>query len=101
VLLLEAADEFGGGLRSGPLTGLGGFTHDMCATVLRVARRQRASATSTWTLGGRFPAVQAAHPLDGQNASLSTGTSEETANGLGSSRDALAWRESVGRGGGE
>ncbi|PEN13338.1 FAD-dependent oxidoreductase, partial [Rothia dentocariosa] len=42
VLLVEAAEEFGGGLRSGQLTGLDGFTHDWCATVLPLARASAA-----------------------------------------------------------
>ncbi len=42
VLLVEQADEVGGGLRSGPLTGLDGFTHDLCATVLPLARASAA-----------------------------------------------------------
>ena len=37
VLLVEGADEFGGGLRGGPLTGVAGFSHDLCATVLPLA----------------------------------------------------------------
>jgi phytoene dehydrogenase-like protein len=96
VLLLEAADEFGGGLRSGPLTGLDGFTHDMCATVLPLARASAAFRGLGVDVDWAFPAVQAAHPLDGQDAVLVHRDVAETAAGLGSRRDARAWRESVG-----
>lgn len=96
VLLLEAADEFGGGLRSGPLTGLDGFTHDMCATVLPLARASAAFRDLDLDVEWAFPAVQAAHPLDGQDAVLVHRDVARTADGLGSRRDAVAWRESVG-----
>jgi phytoene dehydrogenase-like protein len=96
VLLLEAADEFGGGLRSGPLTGLDGFTHDMCATVLPLARASAAFRELGLRVDWAYPAVQAAHPLDGQDAVLIHRDVRETANGLGSRRDALAWRQTVG-----
>jgi phytoene dehydrogenase-like protein len=96
VLVLEAADEFGGGLRSGALTGLDGFTHDMCATVLPLARASAAFRALDLDVEWAFPAVQAAHPLDGQDAVLIHRDVRETANGLGSRRDALAWRETVG-----
>ena len=96
VLLLEAADEFGGGLRSGPLTGLHGFTHDMCATVLPLALASAAFRDLDLDVEWAFPAVQAAHPLDGQAAVLIHRDVGQTADGLGSRRDAFAWRESVG-----
>jgi phytoene dehydrogenase-like protein len=96
VLLLEGADEFGGGLRSGPLTGLDGFTHDMCATVLPLARASKAFRELDPDVEWAFPEVQAAHPLDGQDAVLIHGDAERTADGLGSRRDAIAWRQSVG-----
>ena len=70
VLLLESAAEFGGGLRSGPLTGLDGFTHDFCATVLPLARASAAFRELDLEVEWAFPAVQAAHPLDGQDAVL-------------------------------
>jgi phytoene dehydrogenase-like protein len=96
VLLLEAADEFGGGLRSGPLTGLYGFTHDMCAAVLPLARASAAFRALDLDVDWAYPAAQAAHPLDGQDAVLIHRDIRATANGLGSRRDALAWRETVG-----
>lgn len=96
VLLLEAADEFGGGLRSGPLTGLDGFSHDLCATVLPLARASAAFRDLDLDVEWAYPAVQAAHPLDGQEAVLVHRDVGKTANGLGSRRDAAAWRQSVG-----
>ena len=70
VLLVEGAGEFGGGLRSGPLTGVDGFTHDLCATVLPLARASAAFRSLDLDVEWAFPAVQAAHPLDGQDAVL-------------------------------
>jgi phytoene dehydrogenase-like protein len=98
VLLLEAAAEVGGGLRSGPLTGLDGFVHDWCATVLPLARASAAFRELDGELDVEwaFPAVQAAHPLDGQDAVLVYRDAAQTAAGLGSRRDAAAWSASVG-----
>jgi phytoene dehydrogenase-like protein len=96
VLLMDAADEAGGGLRSGPLTGLDGFTHDFCATVLPLARASAAFRELDLDVEWAFPAVQAAHPLDGQEAVLVHRDVALTADGLGSRRDAAAWRQSVG-----
>ncbi len=96
VLLLEAADEFGGGLRSGPLTGIDGFTHDWCATVLPMINASAAFRDLDLDLDLAYPAVQAAHPLDGQDAVLIHRDVAQTADGLGSRRDALAWRQTVG-----
>jgi phytoene dehydrogenase-like protein len=96
VLLLEAADDFGGGLRSGPLTGLDEFTHDLCATVLPLARASAAFRDLDLDVEWAFPSVQAAHPLDGQDAVLVHRDVAATADGLGSRRDAAAWRQSVG-----
>ena len=95
VLLLEGADEFGGGLRSAALT-LDGFTHDICATALPLARASRAFRELDLPVEWAFPKVQAAHPLDGQDAVLVHRDVAQTAAGLGSARDALAWRQSVG-----
>ena len=96
VLLVEGADEFGGGLRSGPLTGLDGFTHDWCATVLPMIKASAAFRDLDLGVELLYPAVQAAHPLDGQDAVLIHRDVAQTAAGLGVRRDALAWRQSVG-----
>jgi phytoene dehydrogenase-like protein len=95
VLLLEGADELGGGLRSAALT-LDGFTHDVCATVLPLTLASAAFRDLELPIEWSFPQVQAAHPLDGQDAVLVHRDIAETAAGLGSSRDAIAWQESVG-----
>jgi phytoene dehydrogenase-like protein len=95
VLLLEAAGTFGGGLRSAALT-LDGYTHDICATVLPLARASAAMRDLPLAVEWAFPAVQAAHPLDGQDAVLVHRDVAQTAAGLGTARDALAWRHSAG-----
>jgi phytoene dehydrogenase-like protein len=95
VLLLEGADEFGGGLRSAALT-LDGFTHDICATALPLALASKAFRELNLNIEWAFPQVQVAHPLDGQDAVLVHRDVAQTAAGLGSARDALAWRQSVG-----
>jgi phytoene dehydrogenase-like protein len=95
VLLLEGANAFGGGLRSAALT-LDGFTHDICATALPLARASKAFRELDLGVEWAFPAVQAAHPLDGQDAVLVYRDVAQTAAGLRSPRDALAWRQSVG-----
>jgi phytoene dehydrogenase-like protein len=95
VLVLEGADEFGGGLRSAALT-LDGFTHDMCATVMPMARASAAFRDLDLPVEWAYPEVQAAHPLDGQDAVLVHRDVAVTAAGLGSARDAAAWRQSVG-----
>jgi phytoene dehydrogenase-like protein len=96
VLLVEGTDEFGGGLRSGPLTGLDGFTHDWCATVLPMIKASAALRDLDLDVDLAYPAVQAAHPLDGQEAVLIHRDVAQTAAGLGPRRDALAWRQTVG-----
>lgn len=98
VLLLEGAPEFGGGLRSEALT-LDGFTHDVCATVLPMVGASAAFRDLDLPVELAFPQVQAAHPLDGQDAVLVHRDIARTAAGLGSRADALAWRETVGAAG--
>jgi phytoene dehydrogenase-like protein len=95
VLLLEGAAEFGGGLRSAALT-LDGFTHDVCAAVMPLLEASAAFRGLSLRVEMAFPPVQAAHPLDGQDAVLVHRDAGQTAGGLGSRRDALAWRQTVG-----
>ena len=96
VLLLEAAGEFGGGLRSAPLT-LAGFTHDVCATVLPLTLAAKAFRDLSLPVEWAFPQVQAAHPLDGQDAVLVHRDVAATAAWLGPARDAAAWPVSSAR----
>ncbi|MFI6731532.1 phytoene desaturase family protein [Nonomuraea sp. NPDC050451] len=94
VLLLEAADRFGGGLRSGELT-LPGRVHDLCATVMAMAVASPALRALDLP-GVEFvhPPVPAAHPLDDRPAVLVHRDAHRTAQGLG--RDAGAWLATVG-----
>lgn len=100
VLLVEAADTLGGGLRTAELT-LPGFRHDICATVLPLALAS--PAMRALGLGGPdhrdgveflHPPIPAAHPLDGASAALVRRDAAATAAGFG--RDAAAWQTSVG-----
>ncbi|GAB3165777.1 phytoene desaturase family protein [Microbispora hainanensis] len=97
VLLLEAADAFGGGLRTAEVT-LPGFRHDLCATVLPLALASPAFRRDRFwqDLGVEWahPAIPAAHPLDKRPAVLVHRSLGETARGLG--RDGPAWRATVG-----
>ncbi|MET7335248.1 NAD(P)/FAD-dependent oxidoreductase [Nonomuraea sp. NPDC005650] len=94
VLLLEAADRFGGGLRSGELT-LPGRVHDLCATVMAMAVASPAFRALELP-GVEFvhAPVPVAHPLDDRPAVLVHRDAHRTAQGLG--RDAGAWLATVG-----
>lgn len=99
VLLVEAAERVGGGLRSEQLT-LPGFVHDVGASVLPLALASPAFAALgltpaevTWA----HPPVPAAHPLPrehGGDAVLVLRDAEATAMALGV--DAGRWRAIVG-----
>ncbi|MBB5082416.1 phytoene desaturase family protein [Nonomuraea endophytica] len=95
VLLLEAADGFGGALRSAELT-LPGLVHDVGATVLAMALVSPAFRALGLTTIVPFaqPDVAVAHPLDDRPAALVHRDAGRTAEGLG--RDAAAWRASIG-----
>lgn len=85
VLVLEAAAQPGGGLRSRPLT-LPGFTHDVCATVVTTARISPFLASlplEDYGVEWVQPDLPLAHPLDGGGAALLHRCIEETAAGLG------------------
>ena len=96
VLVLEAADRPGGGLRTEELT-LPGFRHDVCASVHPLAVASPAfRALDLRRDGLRFahPELPLGHPLDGGRAALLHRDVDETAAGLG--RDGAAWRRVVG-----
>ena len=96
VLLLEAKDTVGGGLRSGELT-LPGFTHDICSAIHPMAVASpffRTLPLHDHGLEYIHPLLPAAHPFDnGRAASLSPSIAE-TAQALG--RDAQAYLDLIG-----
>ena len=89
VLIVEAADEIGGGMRSAELT-LPGFTHDICSAIHPLTIASPFFQTlSLDNFGLEFvqPEASLAHPLDDGTAVLLTKSVEETAAGLGADAD--------------
>lgn len=85
VLILEAKEEPGGGLRSASLT-LPGYTHDICSAIHPLAVMSpffKTLALQQHGLEFIYPEVSAAHPFDNGDAALLTGSVEETALALG------------------
>jgi phytoene dehydrogenase-like protein len=96
VLVLEAKETIGGGMRSAELT-LPGFVHDICSALhpLGVASPFFRNVPLTqYGLDWIFPPISLAHPLDDGTAVLIEGTVEETAANLGP--DAAAYRRLMG-----
>ena len=95
VLVLEAADRPGGGLRTEELT-LPGFRHDVGATVLPLGVASPAFRALGIDRDVAFdhPPVPCAHPLDDRPAALVHRDEAATAAGFG--RDGAAWRATVG-----
>ena len=92
VLLLEAKQTIGGGMRSAELT-LPGFMHDICSAVHPLAAGSPFFTTLPLYEHGLeyiYPPVAAAHPFNDGTAAILAGTVEDTALGLG--RDAEAYR---------
>src|SRR5512143_3008681 len=92
VTVLEAADDIGGGTRSGELT-LPGFVHDRCAAVHPMAILSpwlRQLPLADHGLRWIQPPASVAHPLDDQPAVLLQGSPGDTAAEL--DRDARAYR---------
>jgi phytoene dehydrogenase-like protein len=85
VLVLEAMDEVGGGVRTAPLT-LPGFAHDVCSGAHPMAILS--PYLSTLPLAGHGlewirPGASVAHPLEGEPAVMLWRSIDETARGLG------------------
>ncbi|MEO6418655.1 MAG: FAD-dependent oxidoreductase, partial [Polyangiaceae bacterium] len=81
VLVLEAADEIGGGMRTAELT-LPGFAHDVCAAVHPMGILSpyfRTLPLEAHGLDWIRPRASVAHPLDDQPAVLLRRSLEETA----------------------
>ena len=86
VLILEAADTVGGGMRTAELT-LEGFHHDICSAVHPMGYLSpyfKQLGLEKYGLEWVFPEVSVAHPLDGETAVILEKSVDKTANGLGS-----------------
>jgi phytoene dehydrogenase-like protein len=92
VLVIEAADTVGGGMRSAELT-LTGFVHDVCSAVHPLAVGSpvfRAMPLAEHGLEWIHPPAPLAHPLDNGSAAMLERSFVETGRTLGS--DARAYR---------
>lgn len=92
VVLIEAAGEVGGGMRSAELT-LQGFVHDVCATVHPLAAASpffRSLPLEALGVEWVHPEAPLAHPLDDGSAAVLERDLDATADGLGP--DARAYR---------
>src|ERR1700739_16418 len=96
VTLLEAADEVGGGTRSGEAI-IPGLLHDHCSAIHPMAvgsqflRRFNLDRSG---LSWRWPEIDCVHPLDDGSAGALYRSVEQTAAGLG--RDGSRWRLAFG-----
>src|SRR3954470_23507179 len=85
VLLVEAKDTIGGGLRTKELT-LPGFKHDVCSAIHPMAAGSpffQQLPLHQFGLEYIYPDVAAAHPFDDGTAAALTKSIEETARLLG------------------
>ncbi len=85
VLVVEAKDTIGGGLRSAELT-LPGFTHDICSAIHPMAAASPFFSTlplEQFGLQWLQPTIPAAHPFDGGKAAVLYQSLAETAAALG------------------
>ncbi|MBW2551431.1 MAG: NAD(P)/FAD-dependent oxidoreductase, partial [Deltaproteobacteria bacterium] len=85
VLVLEAADDIGGGTRTAELT-LPGFHHDVCSAVHTTGILSpffRSLPLEEHGLDWIVPRASVAHPLDDQPAVMLWHSLEETCGGLG------------------
>jgi phytoene dehydrogenase-like protein len=96
VLVREAAESVGGGLRSGELT-LPGFTHDLCSAIHPMAAASpffRTLPLAEHGLEWIEPPLPLAHPLDGGEAAVLRRSVDETSEELGT--DAESYRKLFG-----
>src|ERR1700761_1694969 len=85
VLVLEAKDRIGGGLRSAEIT-LPGFTHDICSAIHPMALASpffQSLPLSRHGVEFIHPPIAAAHPFDDGSAAVLHRSIHETAGGLG------------------
>ena len=96
VLVLEAADTVGGGVRTAELT-RPGFLHDICSAIHPLAQGSpffRELPLADYGLELVHPPAPLAHPLDDGTAVILERSPEETAAGLGP--DANEYRKLIG-----
>lgn len=96
VVVVEAAEQIGGGARSGEAT-LPGFQHDLCSAVYPLGISSpffRSLPLREHGLEWVTPPAAVAHPFDDGTAAVLEGTVEQTARGLGD--DARAYKRLVG-----
>ncbi len=97
VTVLEAADEVGGGARSGESL-VPGLLHDHCSAFHPIAAGSpflNSLGLDRYGLSWRWAEIDCAHPLDGGDAGLLYHSVEDTAAGLGG--DGARWRLVFGR----
>lgn len=85
VLILEAKESVGGGLRTRELT-LPGFLHDVCSAIHPLAVESPFFSQLPLQQHGLeyiYPDISAAHPFDGGTAAVLKGSVKETAEALG------------------
>lgn len=96
VTVLEAADEVGGGARSGEAI-VPGLLHDHCSAIHPMAVGSPFHARfdlQRYGLSWRWPEIDCVHPLDGGSAGILYRSVEATAARLG--RDGRRWRVAFG-----
>jgi phytoene dehydrogenase-like protein len=96
VLLLEAKEVVGGGMRSAELT-LPGYTHDLCSAVHPLAAASPFFSSLPLEAHGLeyiYPGIAAAHPFDNGKAAVLSGSVEETAGRL--TKDEKSYRQLFG-----
>ena len=97
VTVLEAAEEVGGGARSGEAI-LPGLLHDHCSAFHPMAVGStflNSLGLDRYGLSWSWPEIDCVHPLDGGDAGVLYRSVEDTAAGLG--RDGSRWRLVFGR----
>jgi phytoene dehydrogenase-like protein len=85
-LLVEAADEIGGGTRTGELT-LPGFKHDICSAIHPAAIASPFFDEIALEVDWVQPPIPFAHPLDDGQVAVLHRSVDETAAGLGEDED--------------
>ena len=96
VTVLEAADEVGGGARSGEAI-IPGLLHDHCSAIHPMAVGSQFLSSfklHRYGLSWRWPEIDCVHPLDNGTAGVLHRSVEQTAAGLG--RDGSRWRLAFG-----